>query len=158
MSIVLPGVLVLSIVLGAVPAGIVLQSGGVLVLDPERETLRCGKRELPFGSLRVPRVAASMSLERVGVEDNPRWMNVVHHVLEIGENRFFHGDAVPRKMVEDVADRLNSMLLEYYEREEVRTWLERRERILRDAQGDRGTVSSIDESQTAGAGTEEERR
>jgi hypothetical protein len=38
---------------------------------------------------------------------------------------------VPAHKVDEIADRLTSMLLEYREREEVRAWLRGRERALK---------------------------
>jgi hypothetical protein len=121
-----PFVFVLSLVFVGMSVFLVAEKG-FFVLDPANEMLKYGTRDVSFASLAVPRVSTTTLLERVPGVEHSSYENVTYHVLESGSFQFFCGDDLSRKMVEDIAARLNSMLLEYYEREEVRAWLKRRE-------------------------------
>jgi hypothetical protein len=109
----------------------VLLSQGLFVLDPVRKRLRYRKHDMSFDTMTVPWVSTAVAMERRGGPDISYTEEVEYTVLRVGRSLIFQGDDVPAHKVEEIADRLNSMLLEYREREEVRAWLRGRERALK---------------------------
>jgi hypothetical protein len=103
---------------------------GLFVLDPEKQHLRYGKEKFPFSTMKEPRVTTARAWETRGTE-YMTYGEVEYTVLRVGQSLIFQGDDVPAHKVEEIDDRLRSMLLEYREREEVRAWLRGRERELK---------------------------